>query len=312
MSTLRLAQLSDIHLSALGNHHDMLSGETAGMLAEVIARLNEMAPLDGVLVSGDLVDTAAAWEFEQFQQLAAGLKTPPVIIPGNHDRRDADAAAGLTHREFARRFNPQFDQRPRAAAAQSGYWSMAVSEQVQLIGLDSIVDDDWGGLIDAAQLEWLAAELSRHADKLVIVAVHHPLHRLAPIDDIPHWQRFVCANGSAVQALLDGYPQVKLVLTGHHHLTQATVMNGRLHLAGPALATYPCAFRTIQVEVLAGGQHRLAWQTHAAAPPETIARARQLLVDMWTSKAGLPPDFVEEYARLCLGSEIDQCGEFVL
>ncbi len=64
-------------------------------------------------------------------------------------------------------------------------------------------------------------------------------------------------------------------------------MKGRLHLAGPALATYPCAFRTIAVEALPAGQTRLAWQTHAAAAPETIARARQLLVENWTTGANL-------------------------
>jgi 3',5'-cyclic AMP phosphodiesterase CpdA len=200
MSILHFAQLSDIHISASGNHHDMLSGETPAMLAEVIARLNAMPGLDFVLISGDVFDTAAEWELAQFEQAIVRLEKPWRIIPGNHDRREANAATGLTHRDFARRFNPQFEQRPANPPAQSGYWSLPVSPQVQLIGLDSIVDDDWGGLIDAAQLAWLAAELPRHADKRVIVAVHHPLHRLAPIDALPGWQRFVCANGPAVLA----------------------------------------------------------------------------------------------------------------
>ncbi len=308
MNQLHFAQISDIHISAAGDHHDMLSGQTAGFLTGVVARLNQIDDLDFTLITGDLFDTASATELARFQQVMGALAKPYYIIPGNHDRRAPDQSAGLTRHDFARLFNPQVSRRPAHPAAQAGYWSLAVAPEVQLIGLDSIRDDDWSGVIDSLQLDWLRHELAAAADKLVIVAVHHPLHPLAPIDADPHWRRFVLDNGPELLALLNTQPQVKLVLTGHHHLTKADRLGGRWHLAGPALATYPCAYRTIRLSWPAG---ELEWRTHPAANTEVVAAAQQAMAAAW-AKAGFLPEFVAHHVALALGNDFDRNGRALL
>ncbi len=143
MPTLHFAHLTDIHISELGDHDELLSGHAAQFLADAVARLNRRDDLDFVLISGDLFDTASAWELAQYQQAIAGLKAPGYVIPGNHDRRDPDAAEGLTRRDFAALFNPQLAERPADPAAQVGYWSRPIAPGVQLIGLDSNMDGRW-------------------------------------------------------------------------------------------------------------------------------------------------------------------------
>jgi 3',5'-cyclic AMP phosphodiesterase CpdA len=191
MTDLHFAQISDIHISSQGDHHDMLSGQSAAFLARILAKLNRLEDLDFVLFTGDLFDTADRPEFERFQAISQALEKPYFVIPGNHDRQPAGSAEGLTRRQFAAHFNPQLAARPAAEEAQVGYWSITLNPRIQLIGLDSIIDDDWGGRIDAIQLDWLKSELAHHTDKLVIIAVHHPLHPLAPIDANPRWRNFV-------------------------------------------------------------------------------------------------------------------------
>jgi len=305
--TIHFAQLSDIHISSLGDRYDMLSGRAADFLRTAVAALNGMADLDFVLISGDLFDTASHWELEQFEQAISALNKPRYIIPGNHDRRDADQPEGLTRRDFARRFNPQFAARPARESAQAGYWSVEVHPQVQLIGLDSIIDGDWRGEIDAPQLAWLEAELARCAHKTVLLAVHHPLHKLAPIDDEPGWTRFVLTNGPDVLHLLDAHPQVKLVLTGHHHVTRADWLGRRLHLACPALVIYPCAFRTLRISLNDGGGVQADWQTHAATDAAVTAESRARMVQMWR-EVGFSAEFVAGYAAIALGSDVDRRG----
>ena len=180
MTALHFAHLSDIHISALGDHHDMLSGQTAGFLADILAALNRVKDLDFVLITGDMLDTAQETELDRFQQLIRTLTKPYYILPGNHDRREPDDTTGLTRRDFARHFNPQFAARPAAPEAQVGYWSAAVSPQVQLIGLDSPRDEDWGGVIDADQLTWLEHELAAYAAKLVIFGRASSFSRAGP------------------------------------------------------------------------------------------------------------------------------------
>jgi 3',5'-cyclic AMP phosphodiesterase CpdA len=311
MTSLHFAQISDIHISAQGDHHDQLSGHAADFLAHIVAELNQMETLDFVLISGDLFDTAVQTELEEFQAAIAPLQKPYYVIPGNHDRREPGSTVGLTRHEFAQIFNPQVAARPMDPTLQAGYWSLEVAEGVQLLGLDSIVDEDWNGRVDAPQLAWLEEELKRHADKFVMVTIHHPLHKLAPIDDIPRWRKFVCDNGSELLAIFERQPQVKIVLTGHHHLSKADRLGERLHLACPAVGLYPCAYRSLHLSQPAEGGWQVEWRTHSATTEATIALAREKMHSAWLEVADMSPDFVELHIDLAKGSESDQAGKVV-
>jgi 3',5'-cyclic AMP phosphodiesterase CpdA len=304
---LHFAQISDIHISSVGDYEEMLSGHATGFLTTILAELNQQDDLDFVLLTGDLFNTPTEENVALFLQAIRTLRKPYYIIPGNHDRRNLDETEGLSRREFARRFNPQFQARPAAPEAQAGYWSITVKPEVQLIGLDSIRDEDWGGIIDAAQMDWLEEELKTHADKLIILAVHHPFHPLAPVDNHPDWRNFVCDNGPDMLALLDRYPQVKLVLTGHHHQTKTDLLGRRLHLACPALCVYPCAYRTLQVTPPDGNDWKIEWQTYSATNEAITTTARERMIRAWQG-VGFDPDFVEVHARLAWGSERDRQG----
>ncbi len=311
MTTLHFAQISDIHISVHGDHDDMFSGRSAGFLKDIVAQLNRQDDLDFVLITGDLFDAAIQFELDSFNQVIHELKAPYYVIPGNHDRREINSAEGLTRHDFAHRFNPQYSQRPSDPKAQAGYWSLEAHPEVQLIGLDSIRDEDFGGQVDDTQIAWLQTELAQHRDKMVIVAIHHPLHKLAPIDDDPYWYRFVCDTGPEMLSLLDNSPQVKLVLTGHHHLTKVDKLGQRLHMAGPAIAIYPCAYRTFRLIRQAGDAWQLTWQTHNATDKATIAEAYETMVNTW-QRVGFEADFVQEHVPIALGSDYDRTGTALL
>lgn len=311
MTALHFAQISDIHISSQGDHLEMLSGRSAGFLARIVARLNQTQDLDFVLITGDLFDTTDQQERDCFQEVITVLRKPYYIIPGNHDRCSPDRADGLTRHQFARLFNPQVQARPTAPEAQNSYWSFTVQPNIQLIGLDSIRDEDWGGIIDPLQIEWLKNELATHADKLIVVAVHHPFHSLAPIDNHSDWGKFVCDNGVEMLALLDNYPQVKVLLSAHHHLTKVDTLGRRLHLACPAITSYPCAYRTLRLTRWPNGTWQIKWQTHSATNKATRAEARKRMIHRWMD-AGFEESFVEAYARLALGSQNDRNGTAIL
>ena len=307
---LHFAQISDIHFSSLGDHHDMLSARAGDFLTNVISQLNQVQDLDFVLITGDLFDTASWKEFEQFQETISSLQKPYYIIPGNHDRRDQTSIEGLTRHQFAWHFNPQFHSWPISPDRQVGYWSISVAPTIQLIGLDSTRDQDWGGNIDETQMTWLENELISGVDKLVIVAVHHPLHPLVPIDHNPDWTRFVCDNGPDVLELLDQHPQAKMVLTGHHHITKADQVGQRMHLACPAMVIYPCAYRTLRVRQHEDGAWQLEWSTLSVTGDETIADARQRMLNNWTTV--FPKNVATNFVDAALGKEEDRVGQVKL
>jgi len=309
-SQLHFAQISDIHFSSLGDHHDMLSGHAGDFLTNAITQLNQVRDLDFVLITGDLFDTASREEFECFQEAISSLQKPCYIIPGNHDRSEQSSGEGLTRHQFARHFNPQFEERPPAPERQVGYWSISVAPNIQLIGLDSTRDEDWGGIIDETQMTWLENELITSTDKLVILAVHHPLHPLVPIDHNPDWTRFICENGPAVLDLLDQYPQAKVVLTGHHHITKTDQVGQRIHLACPAMVIYPCAYRTLRVSQQAHEAWHFEWSTHPATDEQTTTEARQCMLNNWTTV--FPKNVAASFVDSAWGKEADRTGRVKL
>ena len=311
MTRVHFAQISDIHLSTRGDMHDMMTGHSADFLANIVADLNQRTALDFVLISGDLFNEATLAEFDLFQDIITALQKPYYIIPGNHDRKEANSSEGLTHLEFARQFNPQLQARLAAAEPQPGYWSIGLQPGIQLIGLDSIKDDDWGGVIGPGQLAWLKGELDLHPDKLEILAIHHPLHELSPLDRQPGWSRFVCDNGREMLALLDHKPQVKLVLTGHHHLAKADVIGHRLHLACPAVVGYPCAYRTLRLNQQPTGQWQVEWQTHPVTIEATVTKARRRMTQAWLG-VGFEQAFVEAYVGAAAGDVRDRVGQMMV
>ncbi len=152
--------------------------------------------------------------------------------------------------------------RERVPQAQRSYWSRSARPGVQLIGLDSRLAEDWSGTIDAQQFGWLEGQLESHTADLIILAVHHPLHALGPHNLRGRFPKFICDNGAQVEALLDRHPNVKVVLSGHHHANHLSLANGgrRLHVCTTALSGYRCLYRTIRLTQVSGG-----WRAQVAS-----------------------------------------------
>jgi Icc protein len=83
-----IAQISDLHIKSPGA---LAYGrvDTAKALERCVAALNAFEPApDFVVISGDLVDTPTAEEYEYLKRLLAPLELPFAGIPGNHDSRE--------------------------------------------------------------------------------------------------------------------------------------------------------------------------------------------------------------------------------
>ena len=263
MRSVYFAHLTDIHISDSDESWGPLATQAESILRNTFARLDVIPDLDFVLISGDVLDNATQAEVAVFTGALRTLGKPWHYIPGNHDGfYDPEKPGAYAPHEAV----PQID--PRMASpvphAQEARWSREVKPGVQLIGLDSRLPDDWAGEVNAGQMAWLKAELDAAREKLVILTVHHPLHPLHPRDNIGWFTKFFASNGEEVERLLDGYPNVRLVLSGHHHAHRLICRPGRLHLNTAALTGYPCLYRLVRISEADGGWHVEATTEHAA------------------------------------------------
>ena len=202
-----IAQISDLHIKRPGALAYGLV-DTAKALERCVATLNELTPApDFVVISGDLVDTPTAEEYEHLKRLLSPLRLPFASIPGNHDAREMMRAA-FAGSNYAQRSGP-LNQRVEVAG-------------LDLLLLDSSVPGQPHGQLDASTLEWLDAELASTAERPALLFLHHPPFRAG----IWHMDRQNLLNAEALAAIVQRHRRIQLVATGHIHRAALTMFAG--------------------------------------------------------------------------------------
>nr|WP_315267280.1 phosphodiesterase [Microbacterium lemovicicum] len=203
-----IVHLSDTHL--LGGDR-LLGGvyDTAGHLTrtlEAITRLG-IAP-DALVFTGDLTDVGEPEAYRALRALvepvAAELGAPLIWVAGNHDERPA------MRRELL--------DREASEEPVTGVWDLG---GLRLIALDSSVPGWHHGEVDAAQREWLAAELATPAPLGTLLALHHP-----PLPShIPLFDILELRDQSLLADVLAG-TDVRGILAGHLHYSTSGTFAG--------------------------------------------------------------------------------------
>ena len=307
---LRLVQITDIHLGhAADAANGMVLPDRAGALLDAaVAEIAELTGVDAVIVSGDLVDGGTPAELADVAARLARLAVPWYAVPGNHDTAWPPAAGKLNRHTFYTQLNRrgQYDD-----AATRGCWRAQLQPDICLIGLDSNIVGDWAGEVDAAQLAWLEGALATEVARVVIVTVHHPLYPtfsgwVNPTFIGFPWTNFFCRNGAAVEAILDRYPAVCAVISGHDHLNRVDARHGRLHMATAGLSSYPLVYRILDLHA-DGDRWEWRWETRCPAPAALLETARQRFTGSEFAREYDPSDW-DGAAALASGRPEDQIG----
>jgi Icc protein len=210
-----VAQISDLHIKRPGA---LAYGkvDTAAALARCINELNRLTPRPQlVVVSGDLVDTPTAEEYEYLRRLLAPLQTPLAVVPGNHDDRTLLRAA--------------FPDQPYAPASDALNLARKVGP-LDVVLIDSSVPGAPHGHLDAATLRWLDATLAADAARPALLFLHHPPF----VTGIAHMDRQNLRNADELLGVVARHGRARLVAAGHVHRATTTLFAGILATICPA------------------------------------------------------------------------------
>jgi len=212
---LLIAQISDLHIKPPG----VLAYrrvDTAAALTRCIDTLNRFTPRPAlVVISGDLVDTPLAAEYEHLKALLAPLEIPFVAIPGNHDSRDLMRAA-LPDLGYAQ--------------ASGALNSARKVGDVDIVLLDSSVPGAAHGELDAMTFAWLDSVLAASAKRPALLFLHHPPF----VTGITHMDVQNLRNADALAALIRKHPRARLIAAGHVHRATLTTFVGTAATICPA------------------------------------------------------------------------------
>lgn len=220
-----IAQLSDLHVRPRGVLYQGLVDSNA-MVEAAIRQLGELVPApDLVIVSGDLVDEGAAEEYAVVREMLAAIRQPLLLIPGNHDEREA-------FREAFAPFGPLPQAGPlHVIAADHG--------PVLVIGLDVTVPGAHHGVVDEAAAAWLSDALVQEPDRPTIIMMHQP-----PFESgIPFIDIYRCHGAERLASIIRTYPAIERVLCGHVHRFM------QLRFAGTMLCTAPSTTTAIALRL---------------------------------------------------------------
>jgi len=213
-----IAQITDTHIKPEGALA-VQRVDTAASLARAVDHILhlETSP-DLVFATGDLVDAGSPEEYERLRRLLAPLPMPVYLIPGNHDDRDALAAAFPDHAYLPR--GGRFIQ-----YVVEGY-------PVRLIALDTLVPGQVGGLLCAERLGWLAARLAETPVRSTVIFMHHPPF----VTGIARMDAHGLANTGEFAELIGRHRHVQRIVCGHLHRPIQALVGGTLATTAPSTA----------------------------------------------------------------------------
>ncbi len=207
-----IAHISDTHIVAPGtlfrgpvqgaaSGPERVAGEfdTAQYLGRAVAAFNALAPRpDIAVVTGDLVEHGEPAEYEHLRSLLAPLQMPVLLIPGNHDGREA--------LRMAFRGDGYFPN--------EGYLQYAIDDYpLRIVALDTVIPGQHRGMLCAERLAWLDRTLAARRDRPTVVLMHHPPFPTA----ITFMDKYGLENAAGLADVLARHPQVERVLCGHLH-----------------------------------------------------------------------------------------------
>lgn len=243
-----IAQITDTHIRPKGKllHHMV---HTARYLRRTIEQLERLDPRPEVVVAtGDLVERGTPKEYRRLRRILAALRIPLLVIPGNHDDREALRAAFGDHAYLPRQ----------------GPLHYAVDTlPVRLVGLDTTRRKHPGGELDDERLAWLDATLGAEPRRPTFLFMHHPPFQVgvAPVDA----QGF--RNVERFHALVRRHPQVVRIACGHIHRPSSVTIGTAVAMTAPSTAHQLILMRAtgggyaLRLEAPGFALHR--WDGHA-------------------------------------------------
>ena len=238
------AHITDLHLDVKGTSTWQHREKSVPLFIDALRQIGRLPKLKFVIFGGDQIHAGARDRdsLSVFHAWTKHLDMPYYILLGNAEVSPVAGASKLSKADYL------LEWRGRGVAPGRSSWSVEPVKGVRIIGFDVTVDGKPYGYATSDSLKWLANELeASKKSRLVIIVTHQLLLPTHKGDSGPEGALWMVKNHTAVRYIIDKYPNVRLVISGHHHASKVEMVNNITYVADPAIVTYPCAFRVFTV-----------------------------------------------------------------
>ena len=264
------AHITDLHLDVKGTNTWQHREKSVPLFIDALRQIGRLPKLKFVIFGGDQIHAGPRDRnsLYVFQEWTKHLDLPYFVLLGNAEVSPIAGISKMNREGYLSVW------RGRGVAPGRSSWSVEPEKGVRIIGFDVTVDGKPYGEAGTASLKWLANELeASRKTRLVIIVTHQLLLPTTRGDSDPEGTIWMVRNHAAVRVLLEQYPNVRMVISGHHHASKVETVNGITYVADPAIVTYPCAFRVFTVS-----REGIHLKNIGLDEKNIIAKARELLI----------------------------------
>jgi 3',5'-cyclic AMP phosphodiesterase CpdA len=262
--------ITDLHLDIHGESGWQHREKSVPLFIDALRQLPRLPKLNFVVFGGDQIHYGPndRESLTVFQKWTANLNMPYYILLGNTEVSPIGGVSKLKRADYLKTWSGKGLKPGRSS------WAFDPVRGVRVIGLDVTVDGKPHGEAAPGTLRWLESELAANkSKKLIIIFTHQLLMPTTPQDTTPDWSFWMVKNADKVRAVLQKFPNVRLVVSGHHHASRVATIGRITYVSDPAIVTFPCAFRVFNV-----GRQGIHLKNIGLDDRATVDRARELLV----------------------------------
>ncbi len=241
------AHITDLHLDVKGDSTWQYREKSVPLFIDAFRQLVRLPKINFVVFGGDQIhygpnDKESLQVFQNWT--SQHLSMPYYILLGNTEVSPVTGVSKLTKEDYIKAWTGR--------GLRPGHTSWAFDpdkvKNVRVIGFDVTVDGKPYGEAGVAELRWLEGELKANkSKKLIILFTHQLLLPTTEQDKTGGWSVWMVKNHARVRELIQKFPNVRLVVSGHHHVSQVETVGKVTYVADPAVVSYPCAFRSFSV-----------------------------------------------------------------
>ncbi len=265
------AHITDLHLDVKGENSWQYREKSVPLFIEVLRQVARLPKLKFLVFGGDQIhygprDKESLVVFQDWT--SKHLNMPFYILLGNTEVSPVTGVSKLGREDYLKAWAGR-GLRPGHSS-----WAFDPVKNVRVIGFDVTADGKPYGEASVQELKWLETELKANKSrKLIIIFTHQLLIPTSVKDNSHEWSFWMVKNHERVREVLESYPNVRLVVSGHHHVSKVDTIGKVTYVSDPAVVTYPCSFRAFSVTPQ--GIH--LWNV-PLDDKATVNRAKELLV----------------------------------
>lgn len=193
------------------------------LLADLVSTINA-EDVNFTILLGDLTDNGQSYEFDTVSEHLNDLDKPFYTVIGNHDKFEGS---------WVTKWADLFHENTTYSFDFSGW---------HFIVLDSANDTNPNqGILTKDIMKWLQDDLKAHNAMPTIICLHFLVNELPELPTIPGWSPYI-DNRKEFKDLLDNYPNVVAVLSGHGHFNSITCNDSVAYIETASIIQYPITY----------------------------------------------------------------------